>query len=359
MIDSVLIRLLSLNTFISVILMIVFNVVVILMWPKILKLSFFKKYKGIQRIHDGEVSRLGGLISFFGLSMLLLSIDHNSFAFSFFEIALISALPIALISLKEDLFHNTRPQTRLISMLLSSLIFFNLYPINFPILDIPFIGEIINSSSLISLLFFCFCVIVVVNGNNLIDGANGLMPMTVLMQCFSLIYLCLQVNDFEYLLIICYLILPLIIFLIFNYPLGLIFMGDFGAYLYGFFVGLLCIAIFGEYPQYPTWAAIIILFYPSFELLFSFIRKSIIKKNPFNPDQHHLHLKMFYLMKEERVNSKVPNSLVMPSLTLIWCSPFIFFIWFHRSLLLTILSLIVLVIIYLGFFWALSIRNFK
>ena len=49
----------------------------------------------------------------------------------------------------------------------------------------------------------------------------------------------------------------------------------------------------------PSWSAAVILFYPTFEVVFSYFRKIKNKKSPLLPDKHHLHLLIFQILKSE------------------------------------------------------------
>jgi len=338
---------------ISIIVMLALSALFSFFWPQIqTKFNFLKPYHAVQKVHEGEVPRLGGLISYLGLMTYWL-LCHDGVSMPFIKAILLSSVPLLLISVKEDLFHNTSARQRLLGMVITSLLFFNLYPVTYPLIELPLIGELMNQTPALNLIFFIFATVVIMNGNNLIDGANGLMPMTVIMQVLSLFFLAYQLNDFNMQLRLLYLTIPLVIFLIFNYPWGKIFMGDFGAYFYGFMVSVITINFFGEHPELPTWGAVLILFYPAFELLFSIVRKKINGQDPTHPDPYHLHLKMYFLLRHQVIRPRVSNDLVMPCLSLVWGLPFILIVWTYKSMTLTIVGLIALLIIYCGFFWAL------
>jgi UDP-N-acetylmuramyl pentapeptide phosphotransferase/UDP-N-acetylglucosamine-1-phosphate transferase len=337
---------------ISMIAMILIYLITIIFWPTFMLKFGLKKYQGVQRVHVGEVPRTGGLISVIGIFLYWMICTHGK-AMPFLEALLISSIPLVVISIKEDFFHNTRASSRLLMMFLSCFLFFYLYDINFPQIEFPGLGPLIDSSIFMRWLFFAVSVVVIINGNNLIDGANGLMPMSIIMQSISLFFICLSSQDMTNMIRLIYILTPMLIFLLFNYPWGKVFMGDLGAYFFGFFISLLTIVIFGEHPDLPTWGAVIILFYPALELLFSVCRKIYEGKNPMQPDPHHLHLKMFYFLKQEGMKSRVSNGLVMPCIALIWGMPFVLVVWVYQSLTLTIIALFMLLTIYIGFYWAL------
>lgn len=336
--------------------MISMYIITIILWPKIISKFGLKKYQGVQRIHLGEVPRIGGLISVIGIFLYWMMCADGK-VMPFVETLLISSLPLVMISIKEDFFHNTRTSSRLIMMFLSCFLFFYYYDIKFPLIEFPGLGPLIGSSILMSWLFYAFCVVVIINGNNLIDGTNGLMPMSIIMQCSSLFYICFETENFTNMICLIYILIAMVIFLIFNYPWGKVFMGDLGAYFFGFSISLLTIVIYGENPELPTWSAILILFYPALELLFSLCRKVLEGQNPMSADSHHLHLKMFYFLTKDGIKPMVSNALVMPCIGLIWSMPFMIIVWVYQSQTLTIIGLLIMLIIYGGFYWALPRKN--
>lgn len=341
---------------ISVILMICMYIIAVNFWHNIMSKFKLKNYQGIQRIHMGEVPRVGGLISIIGIFIYwLLCIGGK--AIPFIEALLLSSIPLAVISIKEDFFHNTRVSSRLLIMFFSCFLFFYLYDINFPHIEFPLLGSLLKSSVTLSWIFFAFCVVVIMNGNNMIDGANGLMPMSIIMQSLSLFFICFTLEDIMNMTLLVYILIPMIVFFIFNYPLGKVFMGDLGAYFFGFFISLLVINIYAENPDLPNWGAVLILFYPALELLFSIFRKLSEGKNPMQPDQNHLHLKAFYFLQRDGIKLWVSNGLVMPCIALIWAMPFILIVWVHESLILTLISFIIMIIIYCAFYYALPRKD--
>ena len=315
-------------------------------WNAIFNFLKLKTYDNVQRVHANEVSRLGGLViyAFFWIIFFFDFIEDKLF----FNI-LISSIPFVLISLKEDLLQNTAPRNRLLLMILSCLIFFYINPITFPIIDIPYIGDLISFYP-ISILFFSFSILVLMNGMNLIDGMNGLMPLTVFFQLLSLMIISLTVNDLFVFQLTIIFALPLIFFLLFNFPLGKLFIGDLGAYFYGYVIGLLIIYFFGKYNNLLTWNAIVILFYPCFELLFSFIRKIRNNINAFEADASHLHsIICNYLVKFKLINNNKANNLVTIFLIPFYVLPFFISINFYSTSYI-FLSLAILILIYLYFY---------
>ena len=277
-----------------------------LFWKSIFYFFNLKQYNQAQRVHKDEVPRLGGVVIYIFLFVLVIIGTLQS---NFISAVLISSLPLILISLKEDLFHNTKPSNRLFVMLLCCLLFFYMYPVKFPSVDFPYLGSLINYYP-IAILFFAFSTVVVINGMNLIDGMNGLLATTLLSQVFSLyLFMAFQDNQ-ETRLELITLGVMLIIFLIFNFPLGKIFFGDAGAYFFGYLISMYVVVFFGKNTEVLSWKAVLLFFYPAMELLFSFVRKKIFeKKSPFTADAKHLHSLIFNLI-ELKNPSKYNNSVV-------------------------------------------------
>lgn len=324
-------------------------------WEKLLiKINWLKKYKKIQRIHEGEVPRLGGVIIYIGIFFYWLI--NEKIASYYIDILLISIFPLFLICIKEDIFHNTSAKVRLIIIFFSIFLFLYLGSPQLPI--VPFIDFAFENNKfyILEFIFFCFCVVIITNGNNLIDGANGLMPMSVIAQFLSLFFLADKYSDYEFIYLLIFFGSFLVIFLFFNFPMGRIFLGDFGAYFYGFIISTLTISLFGKYPEISPWNAVLILFYPSFELLFSFTRKLLNGKNPMEADNNHLHSRIFQLLKKLKQNNFISQNLITPCMIMIWGMPTLLLVIFHENSVMVILNIILMISFYSLIYYKVSKR---
>ena len=314
-------------------------------WNKLFTIFNLKTYHAVQRVHEDEIFRLSGFVIYLFFTILYL---FHYFDSSLMINILISSIPLVIIGLKEDLLHNTSPKSRLISMIMSCLIFFYINPITFPVLDIPFLGSLINFYP-VSIIFFTFSILVVMNGMNLIDGMNGLFGFTALFLLLAISVIAFNVGDLYIMEIAIFFSTPLIIFLLFNFPFGKVFIGDLGAYFYGFVIALLTISLFGKHNYLLTWSAVLILFYPCMELLFSFVRKIKSYKNPFDPDSMHLHSLIYKLLKISSKNSSLANALTTVSLFIFWMAPFFvsLFIPINFTIVVGLILLMLIIYIYL------------
>lgn len=284
----------------------------ILVWKYGLRLIKQNRFQS-HDTHKIQTSRLGGIIIFASLFLLSL-ITANKWLTNLLIFSLIIIIPAFM----EDLHYKISPIIRLVLSLISSLFIILSIP-ELPMFEFGKINFFVNDN-LFQIIFFTFALAGLTNGQNIIDGTNGLSAFTSIITITCIFYISIIVKDYQASFVTISCIVLLISFLFINYPFGFIFLGDSGSYLLGILSGYLIIKIFGENPDIPTWSAIVILFYPTFELIFSYFRKLLSRKSPFLPDNHHLHLKLyFYLLRTKK--SKTANALVAPYLSIIWLTP--------------------------------------
>mgnify|MGYP001273918012 CR=1 FL=1 len=173
-------------------------------------------------------------------------------------------------------------------------------------------------------IFLTFCILVIINGSNFIDGLNTLTIGYYISLIFIIFKLDLfQIIGFETFKII-YLLFILVFIFFINF-LNKMFLGDSGSYLFGSLVALNTIVTDNLNSNVSSFFLCILLSYLFFEVFFSFMRKIYQKKSPVLPDNEHLHMlsyikvsKIFGIDKGNYLNSIIINSifsvLVLPSL---------------------------------------------
>jgi len=163
------------------------------------------------------------------------------------------------------------------------------------ILDFFFQEKIINY------FFLAICFMILLNGSNFIDGCNTLvlgfyLIILVILYRLGLISFLVQDLIFFYFFIL---------FLFFVFILNLfqkIFLGESGVYTIAFLVGYILVKIALDNQKISPYFIANLLWYPSFEVLFSIIRKIISKTSPLQPDTLHLHhLIFFFLHKKAKI----------------------------------------------------------
>ena len=336
-----------------------FNIFMIFLFnTNILKKSQ-KNYYGVQKIHDGYIPRIAGLV--FYIFLLILNLN-NHFYFSEYFLALqIASFPLIIISLMEDLYLDIQPKIRSLFLILSGLLLITSLN-DFPTIEFPVIGHLINDISLINMVFFVTSIYILCNSINLIDGVNGLAIFNCLSITFCLIIISFEFNDFYFLEIFQFLFFCFLIQLIFNFPFPKFFMGDLGSYFVGFVFGGLIINFFAKHNEYlNSWIAVMIIFYPIFETLFSSLRRLITNKELTSPDMSHLH-HLIFLFIQNRYACRLSNSLTSVILAPLWSFPIFWISTFNvpMSLNLCFLGLFLQTILYFIFyfvFYSLSKEN--
>ncbi len=169
--------------------------------------------------------------------------------------------------------------------------------------------DVILSNKIFAIFFSTFCLLILVNGSNFIDGLNGLLISCKIIILFMLTKLNLIDNS-----IISYHSTNLIIFILSLILLLNIFnvlmLGDGGAYLLGFFIGFIIISSHLNNPDISPYFFISLIWYPCFENLFSILRKLNRDFSPLKPDSKHLHqLVFFFLTKKFNLKLIISNNL--------------------------------------------------
>jgi UDP-GlcNAc:undecaprenyl-phosphate GlcNAc-1-phosphate transferase len=324
----------------------VLNGIIAFFWRKkfYLKLGL-KSYQAIQRIHKNEIPRLGGLILLISLFGYMISSDSSE-NITILKLILFCLMPIIVIGLKEDLYYNVAASTRLLSLFFVAWLFIVKFTGPLAKLpDLPILGKLFLLQGGVS-FFYILSMVTIANGMNLIDGVNGLCGAVTLSILSALLFLCYKTNDTAMLSLIFSLILLLTTFLLVNYPFGRIFLGDLGAYSLGFIVSMLTIIFFGRHPQISPWAAVLLLIYPAIEIIFSLLRRFVIRVSVFKPDKFHLHLKLYNFLRLEVRNEEVANALVTPVLCLIWLYPTFVLSWVYQKTLFIHAGIIIFVALY-------------
>ena len=159
-------------------------------------------------------------------------------------------------------------------------------------------------------IFTLLCLAVLINGCNFIDGLNGLLS-TYSVFIFLSIILVIKINpnviNFNYEIVVI-MLFSLLLFSLFNF-LGKVYLGDSGSYLVSIFLGYYLIQFFQLNLVISPYYIALLLWYPAFENLFSFLRRLINKIDISKPDKNHLHQLIFLsLNKKNNLKKKWINS---------------------------------------------------
>jgi UDP-GlcNAc:undecaprenyl-phosphate GlcNAc-1-phosphate transferase len=267
-----------------------------------------------QSFHTIPVPRIGGLCIFIGL---LTGIIFNPEPTHLGIQILLCSIPAFFIGLLEDITKKIGVRTRLFLIAISSfgIVFFLEIIINK--LGIPYL-DILFFHPLIAAIFTMFAITGLTNSYNIIDGFNGLASMIGIITLSTIIYVAYINNDYEILFLGMITLFSILGFFAVNFPRGLIFLGDCGAYLIGFWNAVLSILLVQRHPEVSPWFALLINLYPIFETIFSIYRRNYQKnKHPYLADGLHLHTLIFRRVVKK--NIKRPNHILNSSTSVyIW-----------------------------------------
>ena len=169
--------------------------------------------------------------------------------------------------------------------------------------------DTILQNDYINYLFITFCTLIIINGSNFIDGMNTLCVGYYLLIISIIFYL--QLN--EIIIINNISIIYILIIMLSVYLLNLanqLYLGDSGSYLLGFSFSIFLISVYNWNQHISPFFIVLLLWYPSYENLFSIVRKNILKRSPMHPDSKHNHqLIFFYIKKKFNLNIFLANTL--------------------------------------------------
>lgn len=248
-----------------------------------------------QRFHAGSVSRLGSVGVLLGMSTAWFFAASNGslvnvgadYARVLMWLAMLA--PAWLGGVLEDLTQRLSVRYRLCLTALSAsvacwVLDLSVTHVGLPVVDawlvaVPWWG--------VGLAFLAVCGLP--HAFNIIDGYNGLAATVALLVCLAIAHVGLQVGDRELAAMVICLAGATAGFLVWNYPRGLIFAGDGGAYIWGLVIAVASILLVQRNPLVSPWFPMLLLIYPVWETLFSIYRKLARGSSPGVADALHFH----------------------------------------------------------------------
>jgi UDP-N-acetylmuramyl pentapeptide phosphotransferase/UDP-N-acetylglucosamine-1-phosphate transferase len=268
-------------------------------------------FGGVQKVHSHKVARIGGLPIFLAVILSSAISMWRVPAMVSWMLSLLACSAIAFAGgIAEDYTGRVSAARRLVLTMAAALLGFFLLDARVDRIDWIFSAWQLRYLW-ITLPLTVLAVAGLANAVNIIDGFNGLASVVTICMLLSLGYVALQVNDVFVLVAALMVAGATAGFLIWNYPVGLIFLGDGGAYFIGFMLGELALLLVMRNPQVSTWYAALLLIYPAFETVFSAYRRMFIRgKSPTMPDGIHLHSLIFRRIVQWAVGRKDARALM-------------------------------------------------
>jgi len=151
---------------------------------------------------------------------------------------------------------------------------------------------------------------------NLLDGLNGLTGMASLIASGALALIGLRTGHASLVHLLCIVMATVSGFLLVNYPRGLLFLGDAGAYVLGFILACFAVAMMQREPDLSPWAVLLVFLWPLADMIFAILRRLSQHKSPFRADKLHFHQVVMRCL-DIRVLGKKRSAVSNPVATLI------------------------------------------
>lgn len=298
---------------------------------------------GPQKFHSTPTPRVGGLGIAAGIlgGLGVLTISQWPAA-RLLGLLLLCALPTFASGLAEDVTKNVSPRRRMVFTAVSALLAVFLIDavidrFGFAAIDPAFTVAWFAAAVTV------FAITGVTNAVNIIDGFNGLASLCVVMMLAGIGIVAYQVGDQVVIEMVLTIAGSVLGFFIWNFPRGLIFLGDGGAYALGFLVSETAILLIHRNRSVSAMFPLLLCIYPIFETVFSIYRKKLIRKiSPGVPDGVHLHMLVYKRLQRSGDGSTDPaartrrNSMTSPylwGLCLLSVAPAVLF-WRNSTVLL-------------------------
>jgi len=246
---------------------------------------------GVQKMHAAPTPRIGGVAIAFGVLVGFAASSQDLAASEkrhILSTIILAGIPAFVFGLLEDLTKRVSVRARLLATMASGLLGWGITGVSVSAVAIPGIDWLLGFTA-VSVLFTAFAVGGMANAVNIIDGFNGLAAGAVLIMLGAFGLVARSVDDIP-LAFSCLVLAGAVLgFLLVNWPLGKIFLGDGGAYFLGFALAWISVLLPHRNPTISPWTSLLILAYPVLEVVFSYLRRVRRNSHPGQPDRMHLH----------------------------------------------------------------------
>lgn len=266
---------------------------------------------GPQKFHVRAVPRVGGLGIAIGLGVAIaFYASRRGSADGSLALGLLACgLPAFAAGLTEDLTKRVAPRYRLAATALSALMAVFLLEAVITRTDLWGL-DWIAAYPVGAAFLAIFVVAGIANAVNIIDGFNGLASMCVVMMLLAITYVAYEVGDTAIAGLALIGAGAVLGFFVWNFPAGLIFLGDGGAYFLGFYVAELSILLLHRNPGVSPLFPLLMAIYPVFETLFSMYRRKFVRGHAMGmPDGVHLHSLIYRRVLRWAVGSRDAKQL--------------------------------------------------
>lgn len=247
-----------------------------------------------QKIHRGEIPRIGGVAIVAGFVAALLALElrpEGRLLVSPTTAALLVAgvAPVFAIGLAEDLTKRVGARLRLLWMSLGAVVLIEWRELLLSGIDAPLLDPLFSGWGF-ALAFSVFACVGAANAYNIVDGLNGLLGGVSLITLAAVAATAASVGDAKVLTLATLLGAAIAGWLPFNWPRARLFAGDAGAYSIGFLTAALLLLLVLRNPGAVTpWFGLTAAALPVWETVYSIWRRLRRGAGAMEADEQHLH----------------------------------------------------------------------
>lgn len=283
----------------------------------------------VQKFHFDPTPRVGGIAIYAAVTAAWVLLPGAGES-KLLATVLLAGMPALLIGLLEDVTKRVSVRTRLLVTMGSGALAAIWSGLAITRLDLPAL-DVMLAIWPVAVVFTAFAVGGVANAINIIDGFHGLASGTMMISLMALAGIAFSVGDLPLATVAIVMAAAVAGFWLVNFPWGKLFLGDGGAYFSGFTLAWLSVELLARNPGVSPWASVLLVGYPTIEVVYSIIRRRKQRRSPGEADRHHLHSLVATQLIQPRLRHLHPNlrnsavSMVMWICAVVPVLPAVFF----------------------------------
>lgn len=252
-----------------------------------------------RRINKTPMPSAGGLaifISFLITTLFLMpkivTVEHFGLHYFDYIFPVISACFVIVVVGYLDDIYELKPRSKMFGIFLAAVIIWYFTKFHFDSFKIPFGGPLIVFDPVLTFIVTILWIISITNAINLIDGLDGLVcgVSTISLLTMAVVsYFFLPIADFYLTLTILILVAAISGFFPYNSNPAIIYLGDTGALLIGFLIGVLSLQGLKNSTAVAVVTPVIILGVPIIDTLVAIVRRKLSGRPISEADKMHLH----------------------------------------------------------------------
>ncbi len=207
--------------------------------------------------------------------------------------------------------------------------------------DINAFGLTINFG-ILSIPFTIFFIVAIMNAINFIDGIDGLSSGIAAIYFLTIGIIAIIMNKMGGLdIVLCFIMLGSTIgFLVHNFPPATIFVGDAGAYFFGYIIAVIALLGFKNVTMTSLIIPLVILAIPILDVISSILRRTIKKQKWDHADKEHFH---HQLLKMNLGTKK--TILIIYLVDIAFASVSIFYVLGDRKIAMVVYMLLMILLV--------------